>query len=206
MAQMGRPRSFDRDAALTQAMHLFWEQGFESTSLSQLKAAIGGGISAPSFYAAFGSKEALYEEAMARYLATHGQVTQALFDKALAPRDAIEQALRTSARMQCEAGHPRGCMVALGAAYVGGPGQEAITQPLRDSRDRTRTGILACVERGIKTGELSATTDAKSLAAVFDSFLLGLSIRARDGARHALLDAAITQVLTLWDAARARQR
>ena len=59
MAQMGRPRTFDRQQAVEQAMHLFWEQGYETTSLSQLKAHIGGGISAPSFYAAFGSKEAV---------------------------------------------------------------------------------------------------------------------------------------------------
>ena len=49
MAQMGRPRTFDRDAAITQAMHLFWEHGYDSTSLSQLKANMGSGISAPSF-------------------------------------------------------------------------------------------------------------------------------------------------------------
>ena len=47
MAQMGRPRTFDRDAAITQAMHLFWEHGYDSTSLSQLKANMGSGISAP---------------------------------------------------------------------------------------------------------------------------------------------------------------
>ena len=64
MAQMGRPRTFDRDAAITQAMHLFWEHGYDATSLSQLKASIGGGITAPSFYAAFGSKQALFTEVM----------------------------------------------------------------------------------------------------------------------------------------------
>ena len=109
MAQMGRPRTFDRDAAITQAMHLFWEHGYDSTSLSQLKANIGSGISAPSFYAAFGSKEALFKEVMERYLNTHGQVTASLFDLQLPAREAIERTLRGSARMQCEDGHPRGC-------------------------------------------------------------------------------------------------
>ncbi|GAB0064498.1 hypothetical protein IBA8402_02590 [Pseudomonas syringae] len=49
MAQLGRPRTFDRDLAITQALHLFWEHGYDATSLSQLKANIGGGITAPSF-------------------------------------------------------------------------------------------------------------------------------------------------------------
>ena len=98
MAQMGRPRTFDRQAAVEQAMFLFWQQGYESTSLSQLKASLGGGISAPSFYAAFGSKEALFREAAQCYLDTFARVTECLWDDGLAPRAAIEQALRQSAR------------------------------------------------------------------------------------------------------------
>ena len=112
MAQMGRPRAFDRDQAIDQALHLFWEQGYESTSLSQLKAGIGGGISAPSFYAAFGSKEALFQETVQRYLETYAQVTECLWDDAMPARDAVELALRQSSKMQCERGHPKGCMVA----------------------------------------------------------------------------------------------
>ncbi|WP_312464268.1 TetR/AcrR family transcriptional regulator, partial [Pantoea endophytica] len=64
MMRTGRPRQFDRDEAVIKAMHLFWENGYESTSLAQLKASIGKGITAPSFYAAFGSKEALFAEAV----------------------------------------------------------------------------------------------------------------------------------------------
>ena len=58
-----------------------------------------GGLSAASFYGAFGSKEKLYREALARYLGTYGQVVAALHDETLTPRDALEQALRLSARM-----------------------------------------------------------------------------------------------------------
>lgn len=83
MAQMGRPRTFDRDVAINQALHLFWEHGYDATSLSQLKANIGGGITAPSFYAAFGSKQALFNEVMERYLNTHGRVTDSLDRKSV---------------------------------------------------------------------------------------------------------------------------
>ncbi|APO95879.1 TetR/AcrR family transcriptional regulator [Xanthomonas vesicatoria] len=199
MAQMGRPRTFDRDIAVEQALHLFWEQGYESTSLSQLKAAIGGGITAPSFYAAFGSKEALYRECMERYLATYAQVTQCLWDASLAPRQALELALRRSAKMQCERGHPKGCMVALGVMSAPSPELAAISTPLTRSRARTRAGIRACVERAIASGELASGLDAAALACVFDSFLLGLSTLARDGVGFKLMEAAIAQVLQLWD-------
>ena len=200
MAQMGRPRTFDRDAAITQAMHLFWEHGYDSTSLSQLKANIGSGISAPSFYAAFGSKEALFKEVMERYLNTHGKVTESLFDPRLPPRDAIERTLRSSAKMQCGTDHPRGCLVALGLMSASSPQTLEICAPLAQARARNRAGFIACVERGINAAELSAHTDPVALATVFDSFLLGLTTLARDGVPHAVLDAAITQVLGAWDA------
>jgi len=200
MAQMGRPRRFDRDQAVDQAMHLFWEHGYESTSLSQLKAGLGGGISAPSFYAAFGSKEALFQEAVQRYLDTFAQVTECLWDPQLSPRAAIELALRRSAAMQCEPTHPKGCMVALGVMSAPTPDSAQITAGLTASRARTRAGFLACVERGLSNEELLAGTNAQALAAVFDSFLLGLSTLARDDVEHTVFEAAITQVMTLWDA------
>lgn len=202
MAQMGRPRAFDRDAAVIQAMHLFWQNGYDSTSLNQLKAALGGGISAPSFYAAFGSKEALFREAAARYLDTHGRVNDSLFDSALEPRVAIETALRNSARMQCETDHPLGCMVSLGVTSACSLQASEHSMPLRDARVRTRGAIQACVERGVALGELREATHVSALTTVFDSFLTGLSTLARDGIPHAVLDAAVTQVLQVWDAAR----
>ncbi|CAB3787395.1 TetR/AcrR family transcriptional regulator [Paraburkholderia fynbosensis] len=202
MATMGRPRTFDRDKAVEQALHIFWQNGYESTSLSQLKAGISNGISAPSFYAAFGSKEALFQECTTLYLSTFAQVTESLWDTNLAPRDAIETALRSSARMQCERGHPKGCMVGLGAMSAPTEENAGVTVPLTRSRARTRAGITACVQRGVDSGELRADIDVRALATVFDAFLLGLSTLARDGIRHAVMDVSITQIMLVWDASK----
>ncbi|MBC3956579.1 MULTISPECIES: TetR/AcrR family transcriptional regulator [Pseudomonas] len=199
MAQMGRPRTFDRDAAITQAMHLFWEHGYDATSLSQLKASMGGGITAPSFYAAFGSKQALFNEVMERYLTTHGRVTDSLFDTTLPPREAIELTLRRSAKMQSEPDHPKGCLVSLGLMSACSDESKVISEPLARAREKNRAGLVACVERAIEAGELPATVVPQALAAVFDSFMLGLSTLARDGVAHATLDAAVTHVMGTWD-------
>lgn len=196
MAQMGRPRQFDRDAALTKAMHLFWQNGFEATTLSQLKAELG--ISAPSFYAAFGSKEALFLESVELYLKSHGTVMDCLWDTDLPPREAIELALRRSVRMQVEAGHPTGCMVALGVTSAGMIENAAIIATLTGTRARNRAGLLACVQRGVARNELDPATDVPALAAAFESFLLGLSTLARDGATQKTLDRSVTQILRLW--------
>lgn len=208
MARMGRPRTFDRQLAVEQAMHLFWEHGYETTSLSQLKAHIGGGISAPSFYAAFGSKEALFSEAVQCYLDSYARVTECLWDDDIAAGEAVELALRRSTRMQCEPGHPKGCMVALGIMSTPTLEHAHIAQPLAASRARTLEGFVRCVKRGIATGELSDKTDARALGTAFNSFLLGVSIAARDGVNAAVFDASITELMKLWEAARnsARQK
>ena len=203
MARTGRPRNFDRDDAVEQAMQLFWQHGYDSTSLALLKAQLGGGISAPSFYAAFGSKEALFDECVQRYLETFAQVTQCLWDENLPPRQAIETALRQSAHMQCEDGHPKGCMVTLGVMSAPSPENVRVVEALTQSRARTRAGILACVKRGMSAGELPANTAAPALATVFDSCLQGISILARDDTTSQVIDAAITQVLMTWDIAAA---
>ncbi len=197
MVKMGRPRSFDRNEAIDQAMLLFWEHGYESTSLTQLKAAIGGGISAPSFYAAFASKEALFKEVVARYIETHGQVVASLWDETLPPREAIEQALRRSARMQAK--HSLGCLLVVSAGTCA-PENTHIQQMLASVRARTQAGITACIQRGIAAGHLPDDTDPLSLSIVFDGFLMGLSTLSRDGMPLATLEAAITQLMTLWDA------
>lgn len=201
MARMGRPRAFDRQQAIEQAMHLFWEQGYETTSLSQLKAQLGGGISAPSFYAAFGSKEALFREAVQCYLESYAGVTECLWDDAIPPREAVELALRRSTTMQCDSGHPRGCMVALGTMSAPGPEHAHVAEPLAISRSRTHAGFVRCVERGIATGELAENTDAHAMGTAFNSFLLGVSISARDGIDVSVLSASITGLMKLWDVA-----
>lgn len=201
MAKMGRPRLFDREEAVRQAMYLFWQYGYESTSLALLKAHLGNGITAPSFYAAFGSKEALFEEVVDCYLSTYGQVNDCLWDDTLTPREATELALRRSAKMQTEQGHPSGCLIAL-SVNTCSPGHEHIRKMLEVRRTRTREGFLNCVRRAIDVGELAADTDTRALAMYLHSFEIGLSTQARDGATGEELNTSVSFAMKGWDANR----
>lgn len=198
----GRPRQFDRDDAVVKAMHLFWENGYESTSLAMLKASIGKGITAPSFYAAFGSKEALFIETVDCYLRTHAQVTESLWDAQLPPREALQTTLFNSARMQYESGHPRGCMVALSAMFTCSAENRHILLPLEASRRRTHDGIRHCVNRGISSGELKDDESTWALTVSVNSFLLGITTLARDNTPLEDIERAIVQIMGLWDSAR----
>ncbi|MBO9198603.1 TetR/AcrR family transcriptional regulator [Rhizobium sp. 16-449-1b] len=197
VARTGRPREFDRQKALDAAVMLFWAQGYEPTSLNQLKESMGN-ISPASFYAAFGSKEALFREVVARYLDVYGQTTSSLRDRSLPPREAVETALTRSACMQTEPVHPPGCLIVMGASNCT-PQNRHIDEILRSQRAADRKAIEECVSRAVASGELSQATNVKALSTPFSSFLMGIPTEVRDGATKETLLAAIATLMTLWD-------
>lgn len=194
MAQIGRPRAFDRDHAVDKAMLLFWRHGFDSTSLNQLKAELG--ISSASFYAAFTSKEHLFKEAVTRYLDSHGRASGPLWDVSLLPRTALERALRDSARMQTDDTHPLGCLLVI-AIMTSSVESEHLQALLAQARNHIRKGVTACLERAVDAGQIAPSTRVDTLATVFETFLFGISTQARDGVPLEALGHAISQVMDL---------
>lgn len=192
MSRTGRPREFDRAEALDAALRLFWQQGYEATSISQLIDAMGG-ISTASFYATFKSKEALFREVVRRYLDIYGQVLAPLFDETLSPREAISAALHGSAEMQSALGHPTGCLIGLGASGWSGQNEE-LKVLIAAERARNRLAIRKVVERAAKKGEFPKSR-VEGLATLIDALLLGLSVQARDGVPLMSIHAAID---TVW--------
>lgn len=198
MANVGRPRLFDVDLAVDHALVLFWEHGYEATSLAQLRYAME--ISSASFYAAFGSKEALFARVLDRYMAGPGTVTAVVGDTNLPGREAVARLLHGSIRMQTALDHPLGCLIAMSARMTG----EATPGPVLDTvmslRRQDRLRIEGCIERAIEHEELRSDTDMRALAGAFYGFLLGVSTQARDGADAADLHRAADAVLLIWDA------
>src|SRR5436190_2361225 len=96
MTTLGRPRGFDRTAALEDALQAFWEQGFESTSIAGLTRRLG--IAPPSLYAAFGDKRALFLEVLNLYYDRFVQFLNQTLDVPGARRDAIAEMLLGIAR------------------------------------------------------------------------------------------------------------
>src|SRR5258705_10772394 len=105
----GRPRAFDRDEALERAIMVFWEHGFDATSIALLTEALG--IGAPSLYAAFGNKRELFAAALDRYLHTYGAFTERALAEEPKPRGASERLLREAASAYTSPDHPRACLL-----------------------------------------------------------------------------------------------
>ncbi|MDB6137653.1 MAG: transcriptional regulator, TetR family, partial [Verrucomicrobiaceae bacterium] len=175
----GRPRAFDTDAALEKAMKVFWQKGYEGTSLADLTEAMG--INRPSLYAAYGNKEELFRKALDLY----GASTIAYFAKALeepTARAVIERLLYSSADLMSNPDNPRGCLV-LQAALCCGDDAENVRQDLQTRRLKGQDLIRCRLERARQEGDLPSTVNPADLARYVSIVMNGLSIQASNGAK-----------------------
>jgi AcrR family transcriptional regulator len=176
-------------------MELFWRQGYESTSISDLTSAMG--ITAPSLYAAFGDKERLYLEAVERYKSGLGDSGSILAGEATA-RGAIERLLEASAiELTNTKDHPPGCMV-VASAINGSPQSAHLQDALRDCRLEAEARITAKIKRGVRDGELPPRTNAAALGKYYMTVMQGMTIQARDGATQKELLAVARAAMLRW--------
>lgn len=190
----GRPRSFDRTAALDAATRVFWQKGYTAASMTDLCEAMG--IGSPSLYAAFGSKEQLYAEAIRHY--TDGGISQLsdTLESAPTAKLGIEAFLRFSARSLACPERPLGCMVVLSS--VASEGVTGLADMVVCERKRSLGMIETRLQRGIAEGDLPADTEVKALARFVITVQQGMSIQARDGATPADLDAVAATAMQAW--------
>jgi AcrR family transcriptional regulator len=173
----GRPLSFDRQAALRQAMLTFWRHGYETTSISDLTAAMG--VTAPSIYAAFGDKKRLFLEAMRLYAGSQDDVQNTL-DEAATARDGASTMLISAVHTFTGETTPRGCLLASATAS-GSDDSADVQKSVADVRRGVIAGLTGRIDRDISAGILPETTSAASLAAMVVAVIQGMSVLARDG-------------------------
>ncbi len=192
----GRPRAFDREKALQNAMELFWQKGFDNTSLSELTACMG--LNPPSLYASFKSKEGLFNEALARYEETEGKGIWEHLEEAATAREAVEQLLHASALNFSRQDKPKGCMIVLSAPQMCGS-SSTICEELRLKRKRSMQLLHSRLERAKREGELPEQTDCAGLANLVLTFQHGMSIQARDGTSRQTLVKLAEQFISAWE-------
>lgn len=177
----GRPRAFDRNAALAVAGRTFWRLGYEGASIADLTTAMG--ITPQSLYAAFRSKADLYREALHWYQGEIGVVTtEALQDSDVV--SAFERILLDSAREFCRSDLPRGCMIST-AVLTCATENDAVAEMVADLRDATLSAFRNRLQRGVDDGALQVDTDVTALARFIGALVQGMSVQGRDGASEA---------------------
>lgn len=178
------------------ATRLFWERGYEATSISDLTEAMG--IRSGSLYAAFGDKPALFREALAAYgESPYGAFVALAFAEEATAFGAVARMLREAARIFPDPAHPAGCMTINAATNVS-PANGEVRELLRDRRNQNLAAMADRLRAAQRDGELPASVDAGALAAYYAAVFQGMSQRARDGASESELLRTAELALAAW--------
>jgi AcrR family transcriptional regulator len=193
---MGRPREFDVDHALDQALDVFWRNGYEGASVADLTAAMG--INPPSLYAAFGNKAGLFRKALDRYVEQRTKYWQGAFEEPTA-RGVVEHLLRESANFLTDACNPHGCLVVRSAMSCGDT-EDAIKRELAARRAEGEGRLRVRFERARSEGEMPPELDPADYARYIMTVLEGMSVRAASGVTREELHKVADMALRGWPA------
>ncbi|TCL62944.1 TetR/AcrR family transcriptional regulator [Rhizobium sp. BK251] len=173
-----RQRKLDRDQAIWKATNLFWEKGYDGTSLAELTDVLG--VTPPSFYFAFGNKEGLFREVYDRYKRNHlAYIDEALAEPTLA--DVIERLLLGHAHAQTDPAHPSGCL-GINCGLPSPANSIGVREELLTSRSESLAKIRHRVERAKAEGEISDTSNSEAIARLLHVVGMGMAVDAQSGA------------------------
>jgi TetR/AcrR family transcriptional regulator, transcriptional repressor for nem operon len=194
---MVRTREFDTEDAVARAMDLFWAHGYESTSLQDLTSALG--IGRGSLYAAFGSKEGLYQVALERY---RQQCVRPMIEALSHGAPDVRSTIRGLFVVQIDDAvadeRRRGCMV-VNAAAERVPHDRATTETVREVLDGNEHALAEALSRAQDRGELSAEKDPVALGAFLATLMTGLRIAAKTRPDRDALIRTVDVALTALD-------
>ncbi|MCO5070216.1 MAG: TetR/AcrR family transcriptional regulator [Rhizobiaceae bacterium] len=190
----GRPREFDTDEAITKAMRLFWRNGYEGTSLSDLTDELG--ITRPSLYAAFGNKEALFLKVLDRY----DEETAPFIETALMAPSARELAgglVYGACAFHSDPNNPPGCLMVHGA-LVGSQASAPVRRETSRRREQLRERIAERLEHAQAEGDLPADAKPVALSGYLVALLRGIAVEAASGARPDDLRRIADMAMIAW--------
>jgi TetR/AcrR family transcriptional repressor of nem operon len=189
---VGRPKNFDPEVAIAQAMETFWTKGYAETSPADLAEATG--VAKGSLYHAFGSKRELFDKAFDLYDRAGAEMTEELLARPGTAKEGIRGYLRFMVDVDLAGPVRRGCLVANTALELGGRDDDA-TRAVRRAGGRTIELLAARIEQGQRDGDVPPKLDARAQAEFLANTLLGLRVMAKvfDGATlYRVIDTALT--------------
>lgn len=192
----GRPKVFDREAALDKAMALFWEHGYEATSLADLVEATGA--KAPTLYAEFINKEGLFRAVLDRYISRFAARHEAaLFEEDKSVEQALNEYFTAVATCFTSKETPAGCFMINTSATLAASSKE-IARTLKTRHAQQEKTLCQFLVARQQRGEIPPQKDVQALAQFLNCILQGMSISAREGASLEDLQQIIRTTFCLW--------
>ncbi|RFB48303.1 TetR/AcrR family transcriptional regulator [Bacillus sp. dmp10] len=191
---MARTREFDEDQVLDAAMQLFWEKGYEATSLSDLTSRMG--IQRPSIYSAFGDKKELFEAALRRYTMSRVSDIRNRLQSHSSVKESFSIFFADVVNEEYAGDLSKGCFC-INTMVELAPHDERFEILTREHQMYLAVIFQETIERGIQSGELEVNTDAKSLAQALIVALIGLTVMMKSRPQRSFVDNVIAATLTL---------
>jgi AcrR family transcriptional regulator len=188
---MGRPKNFEPDVAVAQAMETFWSKGYAGTSPADLAEATGVGKG--SLYHAFGSKRELFGKALDLYGRAGSEMTRDFLDEPGTAKERIRAYLVLLVETDLSLPAPRGCLAANTALELGGKDAEA-TEAVRRMTNETIRLFTERIRKGQRDGDVAKEVDADAQAHFLMNTVVGLRIMIQTHDRPTLLQIIDTAV------------
>ena len=191
----GRPKCFNEQDVLHKAMLLFWEYGYEATSISDLTQALN--LTAPSLYRAFGDKSQLFHRCLEYYLKHEACAMDRIFAEAKTAQVALELYLYESVKRLLQVDKPAGCML-LVATMNCGLENLALQQEILEMRQSRKLKIFERLVQGQKDGDLAQSVNIQDLTDYYTTVIQGLTLQARDGVSKHQLNQVVHLAMRTW--------
>lgn len=191
----GRPKCFDEQQALQQAMLLFWEYGYEATSMSDLTQALN--LSAPSLYSSFGDKSQLFQRCLEYYLQHEACPIEPIFQSAKTAKIAIELYLYENIKRLVQDHKPTGCMLVVAAMNCSEENQP-LQQDLLSKRQQVKQRLYQRLAQGVQEGDLSTQVNVQEMTDFYSTVIQGLTLQARDGVEKEQLNQVVKHAMQAW--------
>ncbi|WP_347095573.1 TetR family copper-responsive transcriptional repressor ComR [Salmonella enterica] len=192
----GRPKVFDREAALDKAMTLFWQHGYEATSLADLVEATGA--KAPTLYAEFTNKEGLFRAVLDRYITRFASKHEAqLFCEEKSVESALEDYFTEIAACFTGTDTPAGCFMINTSATLAASSRD-IARTVKSRHAMQEQTLIQFLRQRQERGEIPAHCNPQALAEYINCILQGMSISAREGATFEQLMQITRTTLRIW--------
>jgi AcrR family transcriptional regulator len=176
-------------------MLVFWRKGFYATSIPDLCKAMG--VHSPSLYAAFGSKDKLYVEAVLLYMKVSQSLLWGHLESGRTARAGMRDLLMATAKeLSSSDSHPNGCFITLATVDEDMP--DAVSKAVRRARREWFEVLSSHVKSAVAADELPASTDVESLGRYFQAIVQSIGIQARDGAKLTQLEGLVRTAMTVW--------
>jgi AcrR family transcriptional regulator len=195
---MGRHREFDVDQALDAALCVFWRKGYEGASYTDLTQATD--VERPALYSAFGNKEALFRQALARYYERYLDYFRAALEQPTS-REVVAHILRGAAELHTRYPDRKGCLGVHGAV-AGSDDAEPIRRALIEARANAEASLRKRFEQAKEDGDLPETANCAALAAFVMTVLHGMAVQAKAGFSRDMLEAVAEHARSTWPTGR----